>query len=289
MEKKYVLYNPHACNGRGEEQAKSLAQRLEGEVVFTDITTVGKYGEFFAGMSAEDTLIICGGDGTLNRFVNDTRDVSFNNSVYYYPAGSGNDFAHDIGASAEGDPVCIDEYIKELPTVTVGGEERYFINGVGYGVDGYCCEVGDRLRATSDKPINYTSIAVKGVLFNYAPTNATVTVDGVTKEYKKVWIAPTMNGRYYGGGMIPTPDQDRRNPDGELSLMIFSGSGRVKTLMVFPSIFKGEHVKHTDIVEVLTGKDITVKFDSPRSLQIDGETVLDVTEYRATSKKLAKV
>ena len=29
-----------------------------------------------------------------------------------------------------------------------------------------------------------------------------------TKEYayKKVWIAPTMHGKFYGGGMIPTPE-----------------------------------------------------------------------------------
>ena len=51
--------------------------------------------------------------------------------------------------------------------------------------------------------------------------------------------------------------------------------------MIFPSIFKGEHVKKEKYVTVLKGKNITVKFDSPRALQIDGETVLDVEEYTA--------
>ena len=32
-------------------------------------------------------------------------------------------------------------------------------------------------------------------------------------------------------------------------------------------------------------KDITVKFDAPKALQIDGETVTGVTEYRATANK----
>ena len=52
--------------------------------------------------------------------------------------------------------------------------------------------------------------------------------------------------------------------------------------MAFPGIFKGEHVKHKDMVEVLSGKRITVEFDKPQSLQIDGETILGVTSYTAT-------
>ena len=97
--------------------------------------------------------------------------------------------------------------------------------------------------------------------------------------YQKVWIAPTMHGRFYGGGMIPTPDQDRLS--GKLSLMLFHGAGRLRTLCVFPSIFKGKHVKHTKMVAVHTGKEITVDFDRPTPLQIDGETILNVTQYTA--------
>jgi len=162
--------------------------------------------------------------------------------------------------------------------------ERLFINGVGYGIDGWCCEVGDNIRASSSyKKINYPAIAIKGVLFKFKQRNATVTVDGTEYKFKKVWIAPTMNGRCYGGGMMPTPDQDRLNPERELSLMVFQNTGKLGILMTFPSIFKGEHVKKTKITKIFKGKDITVRFDRPTSLQIDGETVLGVTEYRAVS------
>ena len=56
---------------------------------------------------------------------------------------------------------------------------KYFINGIGYGIEGYCCEEGDKIRATSDKPVNYTAIAIKGLLYKFKPRNATVTVDDV--------------------------------------------------------------------------------------------------------------
>ena len=78
--------------------------------------------------------------------------------------------------------------------------------------------------------------------------------------------------------MYPTPDQDRLHNE-TVSLAVMYGKGRLKTLIVFPSIFKGEHVKHTEMVEIMKGKEITVKFDMPTALQIDGETVKNVTEY----------
>lgn len=67
------------------------------------------------------------------------------------------------------------------------------------------------------------------------------------------------------------------------SAMVMYGAGKLKTLAVFPSIFKGEHVRHGEMVEVLTGHNIRVEFDRPTPLQIDGETIPDVTSYEVVS------
>ena len=279
MAKFKVLYNPLSGNGNAESVQGDLQSLMQGdELEFFNITEISDYAEFLKGVPADVNILVAGGDGTLNRFVNDTDGLKFKNSVWYFAAGNGNDFWHDLGKNKGDAPVCVDEYIKNLPTVTVNGKDYKFINGVGYGIDGYCCEVGDKLKAAGKK-VNYTGIAVKGLLFHFKPANATVTIDGVTKTYKKAWIAPTMIGRFYGGGMMPTPKQDRNNAEGKVSLCMFYGKGKIKTLMVFPSIFKGEHVKKTKMVDVLSGYDITVKFDKPTALQIDGETILGVNEY----------
>ena len=85
------------------------------------------------------------------------------------------------------------------------------------------------------------------------------------------------------------PKQDRFDSEGKLSFAPLFGTGKFKTLMIFPSIFKGEHVHHTEAVEVLRGHEITVEFDRPMALQIDGETVLNVSSYSVSSgKKAAK-
>lgn len=88
---------------------------------------------------------------------------------------------------------------------------------------------------------------------------------------------------------MAAPDQQRNNTDGKLSLVLMHNAGKIGTLCVFPSIFKGEHVKHTKTVAVHTGYDITVRFDRPVALQIDGEVFTDVSEYRACSRVPAKV
>ena len=289
MAKAYVFYNPIAGNGQYENTLEALNSYIKDEAVFCDMTKNEVYEKDILSMEKDDYIIICGGDGTLNRFANKISAIKFDNDVLYFPCGSGNDFARELGKNRFDEPFSIKKYLSGLPTITVNGESSLFINGMGYGIDGYCCEEGDKIRATSDKPVNYTAIAIKGLLFHYKPANARVTVDGVTTEFKKVWIAPTMHGKYYGGGMMPTPAQDRCSEDGKLSVMVFHGSSKLKTLMIFPSIFKGEHVKHTEAVAIHEGKEITVRFDRPAPLQIDGETVLGVTEYKVSASVMANV
>ncbi len=282
--KHYILYNPLAGNGTGKEAAERLSKALSADSILSSLTEITDYAAYLSALTAEDTVTLCGGDGTLNRFINDTDGMEIPCEVRYLAVGSGNDFLRDLGMTPDGKPVSITAYIRDLPVTEVKGKSYRFLNNVGFGIDGYCCEIGDALKAKSTKAINYTSIAIKGLLFHYKPKNAVITVDGKEYRFKKVWLAPTMKGRFYGGGMMATPAQDRTAGDGKLSVLLFHGSGRLRTLTVFPSIFKGEHIKHEKMVTVLSGYDITVSFDAPAAVQIDGETVSGVTGYRALAK-----
>lgn len=281
----YILYNPLSNNKCGENAVKELENLFSGkEIKKQNVISLKDAKAFFDKLTPEDEIAICGGDGTLYHFVNDVYELHPVQKVYFYPAGSGNDFAHD----AEETPkyleklIPLNDFIKSLPVVTVNGEKSYFINGIGFGIDGYCCEVGDQLRMESDDPVNYAGIAIKGLLGKFHPSNAKITVDGVTKEYKKVWLAPTMIGKYYGGGMKVAPEQDRFNTEKTVSSVVWHGGGKLSTLIKFPKIFTGDHVKFKNTIEIRTGHEITVEFDKPQALQIDGETVSNVTSYTVT-------
>ena len=267
---KYYLYNSLANNGIKPDIAPDTQL----------IDAVGMdYSEYMSKLSPEDEVVLIGGDGTLNYFINAVKGTRIVNNIYLLGSGTGNDFLTDISRQP-GEEVLINEYLTDLPTVYVKGLEKLFINNMGFGIDGYCCEVADQIKERSpQEEINYSGIAIKGLLFHFKPCHATVTVDGKTYEFDNVWIAPTMKGRYYGGGMDMAPDQDRSS--GKLTVVVYHCRSKLKALMAFPSIFKGEHVKKTDMVSIFTGNDISVRFSRPCVAQIDGETVLDVTEYRA--------
>lgn len=278
----YVFFNPLSNNKNGSVAESEITKILNSEKLqFTDITTISDIATTISKINKTDKIIIAGGDGTLTRFADDVYNLKLTQEVFYYPSGSGNDFYNDIKDSynAENKLIPLNKYIESLPEVTVNGITRHFINGIGFGIDGYCCEEGDKLREASDKPVNYTSIAVTGVLLKYKPCNAKITVDGQTRYYKKVWLAPTMLGRFYGGAMKIAPKQNRLNNEKTLTNVVLHKSCRLSTLMNFPKIIAGLHESLTRIVDFRIGHNITVEFEKPQALQIDGETIKNVTSY----------
>lgn len=278
-----IIYNPLSGNKTAKTETYKLDEVLKNNTLnYIEMSPDFDYNAFFANLKPEERVVLVGGDGTVNKVANVLKDEALKNDIYYFPTGCGNDFMRDITGSTDKQLVKINDYLKNLPVVSVKGTYARFINGIGYGIDGYCCEEGDRQRlkvTKNSKPINYTAIAVKGVLLHYRRTTATVTVDGVTHVYKNVWLASTMKGRYYGGGMMACPNQDRNAEDKKVSVLIFRGKCKIRDLIIFSSIFSGEHIAHKRNCIVLTGNNIQISFDKPRSLQIDGETVLDVSSY----------
>lgn len=270
---KYYLYNPLANNG--------IKKEFPGcELI--DSRSIN-YEEFFGGLKPEDEVVMIGGDGTLNYLVNHVDCEKIKNNVYLLANGTGNDFLNDIEEPADKE-ILINKYLVNLPVVHVKGQDIKYLNNMSFGLDGYCCEEADRIKAkTPNVKIDYTSIAIKGLLFKFKPHHAWVNVDGKEYEFDNVWLAPTMHGRFVGGGMMMAPSQDRLSDT--LSLVIYSCKSKLKSLIIFPSIFKGEHVKHAEVVKILTGKKISVRYDSPCAVQIDGETVLDVIEYSTEAAK----
>ncbi|MDO4940441.1 MAG: diacylglycerol kinase family protein [Erysipelotrichaceae bacterium] len=267
---KYYVYNKFSNNG--------ILPKISEDIKLVEAVGLD-YQKFFEELNQEDEVVFLGGDGTVNYLINNINVNELKNNVYLKANGTGNDFINDIEANVN-DEILLNPYLKNLPSVNINGKNLFFINNVGFGIDGYCCEVADQMKAKEpNKVIDYSAIAIKGLLFHFKPCHASVTVDGKTYEYDNVWLAPTMKGRYYGGGMKVAPDQDR-NSD-KLSVVIYKSRFKLVALANFPSIFKGEHIKNKKLTTVLSGNDIHVKFSRPCAAQIDGETELNVTEYTA--------
>ena len=280
----YILYNPKSNSEHNDLNIipgkEELERRGAKQISLLDVDI----NEFCGTLTESDRVLICGGDGTLHHFVNNTRGITFPCPVSIVRSGTGNDFLNDIGQTKPDELFDVREYISFLPEVEVDGETRLFINGVGMGIDGAVCDGVEQYKAKTGKKANYTAIALKLLAYKYKRPSATVVVDGVEHRFTDVWMASAMHGRFFGGGMMISPTQDRTS--GKLSLMVMHGGARPKILTIFPKVFKGGHIKHKDIVEIFVCDEVTVTYDIPIAFQADGETKSNMLTYTARSARL---
>ncbi len=283
MSKHIVLYNPLSNLKRGLEEAKRIENQYPGdEFEYVDMTTAGDLYAFINGQDPEAKVVFTGGDGTVNHVVNVINGRPLIRELFYFPAGTGNDFTNDIGKGRDGRPFAINEYLKGLPKVRFNGRELLFVNGVGVGLDGYTCQEYDRLKALGRRQ-SYTFIAFKGLVSRFTPVNAKVTVDGETRKYAHCWMVPTMWGAYYGAGVKIAPTQVRGNAEGLVTSTVVHCPGRIRTMTIFPRVVSGKGLEIPQYIDYRQGHEVTVEFDRPVPMQIDGETFLGVTSYTVTA------
>ena len=286
MSKYLVLYNPNSKGGKGQEDAKRIENFLTAEdtVEYKDSLELYHNIDLVNTIPEDVRIVFTGGDGTVNRVVNFMSENAIKRTVYYFPAGSGNDFIIDLDKKKNCTPFAINDYMEHLPEVHVNGIVCKFVNGIGYGLDGYCCEEKDRLNAVG-KNRSYTMIAFLGMLGKFKPVHAKITVDGEMREYDNLYMAPTMFGRHYGGGVKITPMQNRHNPEHTVTSAALVCKSRLKLIPIFLMITQGLGEKIPKTATYRQGKHVKVEFDRPVALQIDGETVLNVTEYEVFAAK----
>ncbi len=286
MNKFTILYNPNSGGGNGLKIAQKIELLMgENDYTYSDITSISDFDDFFNSLPADCDIILSGGDGTLNSFINKINDTALSRKIYFFASGSGNDFARDIKYKKCTKPICINKYIENLPTAVIDGKNYKFINCVGSGMDGYCCHEVERLRAISKKRANYGLVAIKALLYAYKPCTANVTVDGKDYVFNNAWLVPTMNGKYFGGGFMAAPKQDRLNSEHRLSLVAMYSKNILKIIIAFLLIFIGKHTILKSMITVIEGHKISVKLSKPATLQIDGETIENVQEYEISSAK----
>jgi diacylglycerol kinase family enzyme len=276
----YILYNPLANGGNGTAGIDDVAAAFAPQATETKNVLELDTRTFLTGLSETDQVILCGGDGTINKLVNAIEGADIAVPIYVWKFGTGNDFWRDVPEKADKQMVRLNEHIQRLPYAEIGGQHVCFINNCSFGLDGIVCETGDRIKRQRKKgKVSYAWLAIRSIIADYHCGNARVTVDGETREYTKVWMASALNGRYVGGGMKLAPDQDRDSD--KLCCLVWHGTNRLHTLIRLVSVFWGGHVKWKNMCDVRFGSHIQVEYDRPTAAQLDGEVISGVTGYTA--------
>lgn len=279
MDKYMILFNPLSQKGAGLKNAKKIERFFaDAQFAYEDITKISDPVSFLKGVDAGTKVVLTGGDGTVSKMMDTLYKQELDRPLFYYGAGSGNDFLRDIGKSPKDPPFPINEYMEHLPLVKVNGLSLRFVNGVGLGLDGFCCEQVN-LAHQAGKEISYGTVALKGVLGQYKPVDAVVTVDGDRQEYKNVWLAPVMFGSYFGGGFKMAPAQSRNDPKRLVTSIVFHDVTRLSAPFKLLKVKSGGGEQMPEYASYRTGKHVIAEFSAPAPFQIDGENISNVSRY----------
>jgi diacylglycerol kinase (ATP) len=292
MTKLYFIVNPKAGNGKAKliwtSVEKQLAeQKINYESFFTERSG---HGKVIAKQIVESndkkkvTIVVVGGDGTINEVVNGIGNHSSRARIGVIPGGSGNDFTRGYGIPRNPEMALVfllSDVNNVSPTFDLGkinlegDREHFFINSTGAGFDALISYEANQskwkglMNRFSLGQLVYVIILLKH-LFSYKCTTIDLLIDGKKYTFPDTWFVTVSNQPFYGGGMKISPHAIAK--DGKLNITIVHRLSRLKLLLVFLSVFWGKHLKFKEVNTFLAQK-ISIHSTEPIYVHSDGEHI----------------
>lgn len=232
------------------------------------------------GSKSHEIIVAVGGDGTVNEVA--TGLIGNNGGVLgIIPGGTGNDMARSLDIPME-PTEALDILCKGYKrNMNIGNvNNAYFLNIASIGFDAEVVMNNINIKKKIRSGFSY-AISVVYTLLSFKRKKVEINIDGeIIKD--NVYLLAVGNGKYYGGGMkiLPMAKID----DGYLDICIVSNLSKLKLLFLFPTIFKGNHIKYKKYVKIFRGKMVRVKSEENFHLNIDGEIIPDKKEIEFTLK-----
>lgn len=264
-----LVGNPVAGRGKADRQIEGLVQILErrGHRVNVCLTRAAGDARRWVSQigSSIETIVVAGGDGTLNEVLNGILDPS-QIPIALFPLGTANVLAHELGLPKKPEEVAdsLEQgVVRKLDMGLLGG--RRFLLLVSVGFDAMVTEKIHRSRKGSLGYRGYLLPALT-VLSRYRPPNLRIEVDG-QRDLKGALVVVS-NVRSYGG--IFTVADRARGDSGHLDICIFP-RGTIPALVGYAlSAFRGKVSTLAEVV-YLTGRRIWIESDEPVAVEVDGD------------------
>jgi len=261
-----LIYNPAAGRGRAKHHIRDVElhlRNLGARVQTYASTSPDDLTREAAESSCDefDRVVVCGGDGTLNRALR--RFDCRRGTLALIPLGSGDDFARvngiprDVKAACE---IAVSGKIREVDVATANGLPYAGVAGLGFD-----SEVA-RFANERVKHIHGSAVylyAILRVLPSFKPR--LVRIDGRDEE---VMFAVFGNSPQYGGGIKIAPAA--LLDDGLLDACIVHRTSRMQLLRTLPRAYTGTHVRKS-FVETRRAREFTVESEFPLDVYADGE------------------
>ncbi len=265
-----VIVNPSARAGRARKALRRTGPIAGLRLEYAESRSGEHLRDLVRSAQEEalDAIAVAGGDGTVALALSGLEGPN-RVPLGIIPAGSGNDFARDLG---------IPKALPEALNVLANGQSRWVdVARVTPGKTRFCCvasvgldEVALRIIHASwlprSKALNVW--AALRALCVYRPRRVRVTWRDGEFEGPMMFVAVT-NTRSYGGGFLISPSA--RVDDGLLDLCIVRRTSRARLLWHFPRILKGTHGTLPEVVQAASPWVRIAGMDGELPVALDGE------------------
>lgn len=258
--------------------------RAKGHIVRPRVTWEPGDGAMFAREAIQagaDTIVACGGDGTVNEVLNGIEGTKV--ALGIIPAGTANDFARQVGIPD--DPsAAIDVVLRRKPVIidTADMNGRRFLNVSSGGVG---AEVTAETPADAKASLGPVAYFISGLrkLAALEPQRALFEAPGFRLEDEFLLFA-VGNARATGGGTLVTPRASVR--DGLLDACIVSAMPRKEFAKLVLRVKRGEHLE-SDGVRYLQVPWFRITSAKHMTVNVDGEsTEIDRAHYEVRPRNL---
>ena len=243
----YVILNPVAGRGRAARCWPRVKAELDAAGATYELVRTERHGhaEQLAEAAARagwPAVLAAGGDGTLHEVANGlmrAADGGESTPLGIVAAGSGNDFALQVGVPADPAAAARRAVTSEPRAVDVGRVgERWFTNGVGVGLDARVAIEANRNRRFKGMAIYLW--ALMRVLRVFRPPRIRVEIDGEEAFERPMTLVTVANGGRHGGGFWICPAA--KIDDGVLDVCVCDQLGTAGILRFLPQVMRGTHV-----------------------------------------------
>ncbi len=270
-----ILHNPLSKNKKSKRTTKKVVESFKAKGIpfrLKSLLKIKDIEDYLKNTPKEVNLLLLGGDGTINTFINKTYTLPCQNKIFLKGNGSGNDFLRYLNKNKSSQ--------QAIMSMRYNDKKRHFINGSGLGMDG---EIAHRVNQAKKKSrFNYVINALK-TFATYKPKYMEVIIDGELHTFEKGYLINVNSGQFIGGGMKITPQGDVS--DDLLDIVVVHSISKFMLFLIFITVFFGFHTKFKRYVFYKKGKHVKASMFSQQVAQCDGETFERTREIEITHSK----
>jgi diacylglycerol kinase (ATP) len=225
-----------------------------------------------AATEKSDTIIVIGGDGTLNEVINGCLSSGCDKTprIGIIPSGSSNDFSKSVGIPQRLQQACRTIVEGRTRQVDIGrAGEHYFCTASSIGLFSQIAMESKRMKGLSGS-LRYMAAAIRMIGQMDSGWEMTINADGrnITDTYTNLLI----NNTPRFGGMIFA--DDAQYDDGILDCMLIETVNKRQALHM-ATLTLGKSLKQHRKVTLFQVKSLSISLDRPALLCNDGEVIAE--------------